>query len=175
MKFSELMAHGQRATRTLDVPTGRSPPYYSANFFKTPIEALSASLRDGSSQSSNADLSEAYSVLTDRIKTFLCSSNTTEGEASPALEYLRVHAGIISDCAVRDIGRTGTLPPCQDRGHNAEDIRRAAELVSEGRCNTLIAHLAMQLVSSIFAVPLLSTLFTGVYHGLDFILAVSNT
>ncbi|KIP06854.1 hypothetical protein PHLGIDRAFT_128033 [Phlebiopsis gigantea 11061_1 CR5-6] len=159
------MAHDQQATRTPDVFTRKAPANIPANFFKAPIDVLSASLKDSSSQSAAPDLTEAYSVFVDRIKTFLRYTNLANADASLALECLRVHAKIISECIVRDIDRAGRLPPHHDDGHNPENMWRAAldtsEWFSQSRRNTLVAHLAMQLLSCIFAVRLLSTLFTS--------------
>lgn len=172
------MAHGQRAARALDVLTLKLPSHTAANFFKAPIDVLSDSLKDTSSQSSTPDLTEAYSVFVDRIKTFLSSTNLTGADTSPALECIRSHAGIISECVLRDIGRAGGPPSHHGDGHNTENMWRASsdasERFSESRRNTLVAHLAMQLLSCILAVPLLFALFTGACCTSDFIHLTSN-
>lgn len=148
-------------------------PLHHPLYLNSPITTLVASLRPGmDARITLTDLTEAYSVLSARLKTKAKSMLDMCG-TFPALEPLREHNVELVKAFHRDIGRAFVDPqssplPSNDspwstpssvgsvkkRGFTDEEVKHARDL-----CN--LSHAAMRCFSNISVIPVLISVFTG--------------
>jgi hypothetical protein len=147
-----------------------SNPLYLSQYLLGPIETIVCSRRGlASGHLSLHDLAEAYRALSMRIRD---SSDhlSTVSDALPALESLRDKGADVAAALRRDILRalrisawrssddssapTAETVGCELRKHNAN---RATDI-------SILCHYALRLLSEIFRLPALSSLFTCTFR-----------
>lgn len=154
----------------MSMPLTDSNPLYLSQYLLGPIETIVCSRRAiASGHLSFHDLAEAYRALSMRIRD---SSDhlSTVSDVLPALESLRDKGADVVAALRRDISRalrisawqssddssapTAETVGCELRTHNAN---RATDI-------SILCHYALRLLSEIFRLPALSSLFTCTSH-----------
>ncbi|KAF8503016.1 hypothetical protein BU17DRAFT_71831 [Hysterangium stoloniferum] len=149
-------------------------PLHHPLYLNSPISTLVASLRPGMDRKITlTDLTEAYSVLSARLRTKTAAMLDIYGPI-PALEPLKEHSEQLVQVFHRDIGRAFTdpqsapsTPPSSDspwsspssvgsikkRGFTEQEVKHARDL-----CN--VCHAALRCFSNIAVVPAVYSIFT---------------
>jgi len=143
-------------------------------YLNSPISTIVTSLTPKGAEISLIDLTEAYSVLSTRLKAKTQDILATVGPIA-ALEPLRDQSGELAKALRRDIGRAfvdpqGPSPPpstrhsplstpssvgsAKKRGFTEQEVKYARDL-----CN--LCHAALRCFSNISVVPVLYSIFTG--------------
>jgi hypothetical protein len=170
LPFASLMPPEQPAREVTPEP---ADPLNHPLFLNSPVSTLVASLKPAMEATITlTDLTEAYSVLSARMKTKTHAMLDTYGPI-PALEPLKEHSAELVKAFHRDIGRAlvdpQSSPPLSDespcstpssvgslkkRGFTDEEVKHARDL-----CN--LSHAAMRCFSNISVIPVLTSIFTG--------------
>lgn len=170
--FTSLMPPEQPTRAVTPEP---ADPLQHPLYLNSPVSTLVASLKPGmTAQITLTDLTEAYSVLSARLKTKTHTMLEMCGPI-PALVPLKEHTEELVKALHRDIGRAfvdpqSSPPPSSSddtslpspssvgsvkkRGFTDEEVKHARDL-----CN--LCHAAMRCFSNISVVPVLTSVFTG--------------
>jgi hypothetical protein len=172
LPLASLMPPEQPAREITPEP---ADPLHHPLYLNSPVSTLVTSLRPGmDSKITLTDLTEAYSVLSARLKTKTHVMLDMCGPI-PALEPMREHNIDLVKAFHRDIGRAfvdpQSSPPSSNdspwstptsigsvkkRGFTDEEVKHARDL-----CN--LTHAAMRCFSNISVVPVLTSVFTGTW------------
>lgn len=147
------------------MPQTDSNPLYRSQYLLGPIETIVCSRRAlASGHLSLHDLSEAYRTLSMRIRD---SSDhlSTVSDVFPALESLRDKGADVVAALRRDISRALRISAWQSSvdssAPTAETVRCEVMTHNENRARdiSILCHYALRLLSEIFRLPALSSLF----------------
>jgi hypothetical protein len=148
------------------MPLTGSNPLYRSQYLLGPIETIVCSRRAlASGYLSLHDLAEAYRTLSMRIRDSSDHLSTVSG-AFPALESLRDKGADVVVALRRDISRALRISAWQSSGDSsapiAETVGCEPTTHNANRATdfSILCHYALRLLSEIFRLPALSSLFT---------------
>jgi hypothetical protein len=150
----------------MSMPLTDSNPLYRPQYLLGPIETIVCSRRAlASGYLSLHDLAEAYRTLSMRIRD---SSDhlSTVSDAFPALESLRDKGTDVVAALRRDISRALRISAWQPSRNSSTPIAEivGSELTTHNANRatdfSILCHYALRLLSEIFRLPALSSLFT---------------
>src|SRR6266849_6087072 len=151
----------------MSMPLTDSNPLYSSQYILGPIETIVCSRRAlAFGHLSLHDVAEAYRTLSMRIRD---SSDhlSTVSDAFPALESLRDKGADVVAALRRDISRALRVSAWQSSDDSSAPTTETVgcELTSPHNANratdfSILCHYALRLLSEIFRLPALSSLFT---------------
>ena len=143
------------------MPLTDSNPLYCSQYLLGPIETIVCSRRAlASGYLSLHDLAEAYRTLSMRIRD---SSDhlSTVSDAFPALESLRDKGADVVAALRRDVSRAvRTLAWQSSDDSSAVGCELATHNANRATNSSILCHYALRLLSEIFRLPALSSLFT---------------
>jgi hypothetical protein len=151
----------------MSIPLTDSNPLYRSQYLLGPIETIVCSRRAlASGYLSLHDVAEAYRTLSMRIRD---SSDhlSTASDAFPALESLRDKGTDVVASLRRDILRALRISAWQSSDDSSAPTAETAgcELTAHNTTDfPILRHYALRLLSEIFRLPALSSLFTCTYR-----------
>lgn len=151
----------------MSIPLTDSNPLYRSQYLLGPIETIVCSRRAlESGYLSLHDVAEAYRTLSMRIRD---SSDhlSTASDTFPALESLRDKGTDVVASLRRDILRALRISPCQSSDDSSAPTAETVgcELTAHNTTDfPILRHYALRLLSEIFRLPALSSLFTCTYR-----------
>lgn len=145
------------------MPLSDNNPLYCAQYLLGPIETIVCSRRGlASGNISLHDLMEAYRALSMRIRD--SSGNLSAvSDAFPALESLREKGADVVSALRRDISRAVRISVWQSSDDSSAPTAgtEGCELTTHNTMDfSILCHYALRLLSEIFRLPALSSLFT---------------
>lgn len=147
----------------MSMPLSDSNPLYRSHYLLGPIETIVCSRRAlASGHISLHDLMEAYRALSMRIRD---SSGhlSAVSDAFPALESLREKGADVASALRRDISRALRISVWQSSDDSSAPTAGTVgcELTTHNAMDfSILCHYALRLLSEIFRLPALSSLFT---------------
>ena len=149
------------------MPLTDSNPLYRSQYLLGPIETIVCSRRAlASGHLSLHDLAEAYRILSMRIRN---SSDhlSTVSDAFPALESFRDKGADVVIALRRDVSRalrTSAWRPSDDSSAPTVGCELTTQNANRATDFSILCHYALRLLSEIFRLPALSSLFTCTSH-----------
>ena len=150
----------------MSMPLTDSNPLYRTQYLLGPIETIVCSRRAlASGYLSLHDLAEAYRTLSMRIRDSSDHLSTVSG-AFPALESLRDKGADVVAALRRDISRALRISALQSSDDSSAPTAETVgwELTTHNAKRatdfSILCHYALRLLSEIFRLPALSSLFT---------------
>jgi hypothetical protein len=163
-QFSDSSAGTQDSLFSfMSMPLTGSNPLYRSQYLLGPIETIVCSRRAlASGYLSLHDLAEAYRTLSMRIRE---SSDhlSTVSDAFPALESLRDKGADVVAALRRDVSRalrTSALQSSDDSSAPTVGCELTTHNANRATDFLILCHYALRLLSEIFRLPALSSLFT---------------
>ncbi len=143
-------------------------PLAHPTFFKSPVNSLLNTLGDDTFEHTSVhNLLDAYGTLSYRIKA-VAGSLASDCGGYPSLQFLKNNAVPLGRCVQRDIRRAFADPLASNpyaaslesiSTLSVQTTNLSPDIINTARQISMLCRYALQLVSNIFSLPALFTLF----------------